>query len=169
MDKVPGDGSEWTVTPDWEEMTGLVHDLYHIADLPDLTTLKERFKNEPLYLDVIDAIVGLSSEGTTIWERKRAQHRKTQYMLEDGKLWFIGGGSGARARARRECISKVEAVEQAKREHEQGGHWHRDSVKLALLDRYHSPKLDESIIKGIMAAHVARISEVHIYIPFFSQ
>ena len=149
-DKEPGDGSEWTVTPDWEEVTGLVHDLYHIAELPDLTVLKDRFKDEPLYLDVLDAILGLSSRDATIREKKRAQHRKSQYMLEDGKLWFVGGGSGTRARARRECVSKVEAVELARVEHEQGGHWHRDAIKMALLDRYHSPKLDESIVKAVL-------------------
>ena len=149
-DKVPGDGSEWTVTPDWEEVTGLVHDLYLVAEQPDLTVLKKRFAGEPLFLDVIDAIVGLASNDTTLREKKRAQHRKTQYMLEDGKLWFIGGGSGTRARARRECVSRVEAVQLAQLEHEQGGHWHRDAIKLALADRYHSPKLDESIIKAIM-------------------
>lgn len=93
-DKTPGDGSEWTVTPDWEEVTGLVHDLYHVADLPDLTVLRERFKDEPLFLDVIDAIIGLASNDTTLRERKCAQHQKTQYMLKDGKLWFVGGGSG---------------------------------------------------------------------------
>jgi transposase InsO family protein len=150
MDKIPGDGSEWTVTPDWEEVTGLVHDLYHVAEPHNLTTLKERFKEEPLYLDVIDAIIGLSSHNATVKEKKRAQHRKSQYMLEDGKLWFVGGGSGTRARARRECVSRAEAIELAKAEHEQGGHWHRDAMKLALLDRYHSPKLDESIVKAIM-------------------
>jgi len=41
-------------------------------------------------------------------------------------------------------------VELARVEHEQEGHWHRDAMKMALLDRYHSPKLDESIIKAIM-------------------
>ncbi|KIK00723.1 hypothetical protein K443DRAFT_122711 [Laccaria amethystina LaAM-08-1] len=71
-------------------------------------------------------------------------------MLDDRKLWFIGGGSGTRARDRRECVSREEAVELANLEHEQSGHWHRDVMKLALLDRYHSPKLDESIIKAIM-------------------
>ena len=71
-------------------------------------------------------------------------------MLEEGKLWFIGGGSGTQARARHECVSRVEVVKLAQQEHEQGGHWHWDAVKLALLDRYHSPKLDESIVKVIM-------------------
>jgi len=70
MDKTPGNGSEWTVTPDWEEITGLVHDLYLVAEAPDLTVLKERFKNEPLFLNVIDAIIGISSGNTTVWEKK---------------------------------------------------------------------------------------------------
>ena len=149
-DKTPGDGSEWTVSPDWEEITGLVHDLFLVDESTDLTVLKERFKDEPLYLDIINAIIGLLSHEAMVREKKRAQHRKTQYMLEDGKLWFVGGGSSMRARARRECVLRAEAVELAKLEHEQGGHWHRDAMKLALLDRYHSPKLDESIVKAIM-------------------
>jgi len=71
-------------------------------------------------------------------------------MLEEGKLWFVGGGSGTHARARHECMSRMEAVELARLEHEQGGHWHWDAIKLTLTDCYHSPKLDESIIKAIM-------------------
>ena len=150
MDKIPGDGSEWMVAPDWEEVTGLVHDLYHITELHDLTTLKEQFKDEPMCLDVINTIISLSSRDATVKEEKRAQHRKTQYMLEDGKLWFVGGGSGTLAQARRECVLRAESFKLAKLEHKQGGHWHRDAMKLALLDHYHSPKLDESIVKAIM-------------------
>jgi len=149
MDKAPGDGSEWTIMPDWEEITGLVHDLYLVAEVPDLTVLKERFKDEPLFLDVVDAIIGVSLGDATVWEKKGVQHRKTQYMLEDGKLWFVGGGSGTQARVRHECVSRTEAVELAQLEHEQGGHWHQDAIKLALTDHYHSPKLDKSIIRAI--------------------
>jgi len=134
MDKSPGDGSKWTVMPDWEETTGLVHDLYHVAESLDLTVLQERFKGKPLFLNIIDAIIGLSSNNMTVQEKKRAQHQKTQYMLDEGKLWFVGGGSGTRARARRECVSKAEAVELAQLEHEQGGHWHWDAIKLSLAD-----------------------------------
>jgi len=113
MDKVPGDGSEWTVTPYWEEEMGLIHDLYQAAELPDLTVLKERFKDKPLHLDILDAITGFSSWEVTVHEKKCAQHRKTQYMLDDGKLWCVRGGSGMQVQARRECVSKVEAVELA--------------------------------------------------------
>ena len=101
-------------------------------------------------------------------EKKRAQHRKTQYMLEDRKHWFVGGSSGTRAWARKECVLRVEAFELAKLEHEQGGHWHRDAMKLALLDYYHSPKLDESIVKAIMIVRDVRISEVHTCILSFN-
>ena len=133
-DKTPGDGSEWMVTLDWEEVTGLVHDLYLVADSPDLTVLRERFKDEPLFLDIVDAIIGLSSGDATVWEKKQAQHRKTQYMIDKGKLWFVGGGNSTRARAKHECVSRAEVVELVWLEHEQGGHWHRNTIKLALAD-----------------------------------
>ena len=89
-DKTPGDGSEWTVTPDWEEITGLVRDLYLVAETPDLTVLKERFKDEPLFLDVVDAIIGLSSGDTTAWEKKRAQHRKPSIFSRMGNCGLLG-------------------------------------------------------------------------------
>jgi hypothetical protein len=44
---------------------------------------------------------------------------------------------------------KMEAIELARKEHESGGHWHRDNIKLALLDKVHSPALDSSIITAI--------------------
>ena len=35
-------------------------------------------------------------------------------MIEDGKLWFVGGGTSAWVVAKRECVMKEEAVELAK-------------------------------------------------------
>lgn len=52
--------------PNWEELTGLVHDLYHVAESPDLTVLKERFKDELVFLDVVNATLGISSSNATI-------------------------------------------------------------------------------------------------------
>jgi hypothetical protein len=43
----------------------------------------------------------------------------------------------------------MEAIELARKEHEGGGHWHRDNIKLALLDKVHSPALDSSIVTAI--------------------
>ena len=72
-------------------------------------------------------------------------------MIEEGKLWHVGGGTKARVKARRECITQEEATELAKKEHEQGGHWNQDGIKIALSDKIHSLKLDQSIVKAIMS------------------
>jgi hypothetical protein len=69
-------------------------------------------------------------------------------MIDGGKLWLVGGGTLIR-RSRRECVTKEEAVELARQVHERGGHWYRDGIKIALLDRIHRPGLDELIILGI--------------------
>lgn len=45
---------------------------------------------------------------------------------------------------------RVEAVELARQEHEGGGHWHQDSVKLALTDCILCPGLDGCIISVIL-------------------
>jgi hypothetical protein len=37
----------------------------------------------------------------------------------------------------------------ARKEHEGRGHWHRDNIKLALLDNIHSLALDSSIVTAI--------------------
>jgi len=48
--------------------------------------------------------------------------------------------------------------------HEQGGHWHCDAIKMALLDRYHSPKLDKLIIKAILdCAHCKNFGGMHLH------
>jgi hypothetical protein len=70
-------------------------------------------------------------------------------MIDEGKLWFVDGGTCTRSAAQHECITKEEAVELAKTEHKRGRHFHRDLVKIALLDRIHTPCLDQSIIKAI--------------------
>ena len=49
----------------------------------------------------------------------------------------------------RECITQKEAMELAKQEHKMGGHFHRNLIKILLLDRIHSPKLDQSIMTAI--------------------
>ena len=70
-------------------------------------------------------------------------------MIDEGKLWFVGGGMCAQAVARRECVTREEAVELAKKEHKKGGHFHHNLIKIVLLDRIHTPGLDQSIIKAI--------------------
>ena len=146
--KSAGDGSEWDVDSDWESRAGLVFGINFTTISPTTQGLRDRFATTPLFRDVIDALENIQS-GLGLRERKRARHRAARYMIEDGKLWFVGGGTRTRAVARRECVTKEEATELAKLEHEKGGHFHRDLVKIALLDKIHTPGLDESIVKAI--------------------
>uniref|UniRef100_A0A0W0F704 Reverse transcriptase RNase H-like domain-containing protein n=1 Tax=Moniliophthora roreri TaxID=221103 RepID=A0A0W0F704_MONRR len=71
-DTKEGDGSEWTVSEDWESEKGLVNDLFQVAmESTPYTMLKERFKKEPMFLEVIAALEGLQVDGT-VKEKKRA-------------------------------------------------------------------------------------------------
>ena len=142
------DGSNWDVDPDWESRAGLAYGINCVSISPPTQELRNRFATTPLFRDVIDALEDIQS-GLGLRERKRARHRAARYMIADGKLWYVGGGTQARAVARRECVTKEEAVELAKEEHEKGGHFHRDLIKIALLDKIHTPNIDQSIVKAI--------------------
>ena len=162
-EKMDGDGSEHTVSPDWERKAGLTYDIHCVTPSTENATLRERFKSEPLFLDVIDALEGVRNS-KSLREQKRAQHRALHYMIEDGKLWYIAGGTRARAKSRQECITQEEATQLAKEEHETNGHWHRDNIKISLLDRIHSPKLDQSIVKAILdCARCKNFGSTHLH------
>ena len=64
-EKVDGDGWEWTVSEDWETNMGLTHDIFHITgtSTPEMTNLREWFKDKPIFAEVIDAILELD-QGT---------------------------------------------------------------------------------------------------------
>ena len=156
-ENVDGDGSQWTVSEDWEGNIGLTHDIFHIADpyTPEIAKLRGRFKDEPIFAEVIDALLELD-QGVGLRERKRARHRASEYMIEDGKLWRVAAGHRTRARSRVECVTREEATKLARIEHQTNGHWQRDMVKKSLLDRIWSPGLDASIVKGIIDCGVCK-------------
>ncbi|KIJ91496.1 hypothetical protein K443DRAFT_654402 [Laccaria amethystina LaAM-08-1] len=131
-----------------DELQHRVNDECVHANSDEVTTLRERFKDVPILLEVIDALLELD-QGTSLRKRKRAHHRASEYMIENGKLWRVATGHRTRARARVECVSPEEAVELARSEHAKNGHWQRDSIKKTLLDRIWSPGLDGSIVAGI--------------------
>jgi hypothetical protein len=143
------DGSTWSVSPDWEEREGIIMGIDNVAVSKEMEGLLQHFEKEPLFKMVIEALELINGE-MSIKEKKRAHHQVSEYMIEDGKLWHVGGGTKVRAKARRECITQEEAVELVRKEHEQGGHWHRDGIKIVLTDSIHSPKLNQSIVKVIM-------------------
>jgi hypothetical protein len=84
----PGDSSEWSVTPDWETARGLTYDLFTVTTTPTepQRQLRERFKDENVFIEVIDALFGIENFSSER-DRKRAQHKAEGYMIEDGKLW----------------------------------------------------------------------------------
>lgn len=78
-----------------------------------------------------------------------AHHCALGYQIDDGRLWRIGDGKSARARARLECVTQEEAVQLAKVHHTEGGHFGRDLIKIVLLDNICSPWSDKSIMTAI--------------------
>jgi RNase H-like domain found in reverse transcriptase/Reverse transcriptase (RNA-dependent DNA polymerase) len=143
------DGHEWTVSEDWEARTGIQNDIFQIESLPTYDALRNRFANEKIFLNVIEALAELE-HGKSIRERKKAKHQAEGYMIQDGKLWKIGNTKSTRAKPRVECIPQSEAVTLAWEIHRNEGHFHRDNVKIALMDKIASPHLDQSITKAIM-------------------
>ena len=113
------DGSEWTISEDWEANVGLMHDIFYSteATTPETAKLRERFKGEPIFAEVIDAILEID-HNTNLRQKKRARHRASEYMIEDGKLWQIAGGHSTRAKSRVECITCEEASLLVKQEHD---------------------------------------------------
>jgi hypothetical protein len=163
IEKTDANGRDYTVSPDWEKQAGLAYDVYYTTPSTENAALRERFKAEPLFLSVIDALEGVKSN-KNLREQKRAQHRALHYMIEDDRLWFIAGGTKIRARSRQECVTQEEATQLAREEHEKGGHWHRDSIKIALLDKIHSPRLDQSIVKAIYdCARCKNFGSTHLH------
>lgn len=147
--RAAGDGSEWSVNEDWEARIGIVNDIMLISPAdPETDALRLRFAKEPLFLEVINALSNTHHEAT-LRDRRRAQHRSSQHIIEGGKLWRLRGGSATRARTKVECITKEEAIAEATKAHREGGHWGRDAIKMSLLDRICSPKLDASILTVI--------------------
>ena len=51
-----GDGSEWTVAEDWETVTGLVHDIFHMDTVCKVELLLLCFASEPMFLEVIKSL-----------------------------------------------------------------------------------------------------------------
>lgn len=144
------DGSTWTVSKDWEAATGLVNDILLTTSIDEQTVkdLQKSFANEPVFLEVVESIAQISSN-RPLQDRKKARHRASEYLIEDGKLWRLRGGTTVRARSKTECITHEEAKQLAVEQHEQNGHWGQDMIKIALTDQVHSAKLNASIMEAI--------------------
>ena len=167
MPRIQGDGSDWTVNPGWEANMGLTYDIWTTQIDSEQAALRARFIDEPIFLDVIDAMNNID-QGKRVRDKRRARHRMLGYQIEGGRLYRIGDGKSTRARPRLECVTQKEAIELARVEHQERGHFGRDLIKISLLDRICSPKLDKSIMtaivecgrcKGFGGTHLAALLE----------
>jgi hypothetical protein len=46
------------------------------------------FTEEPVFQEVVEAIGSLDQDKNLLW-RRRAKHRASEYIIEDGKLWQL--------------------------------------------------------------------------------
>ena len=72
-----------------------------------MAALRDRFKDKPIFAEVIDAMLELD-QGVSLKLRRRARHRASEYMIAEGKLWKVAGAHRERARPRVECVSMWE-------------------------------------------------------------
>ena len=151
-ERTTADGSTWSVNPDWEERTGLLHDIFVVTNAADDTDITDplvtRFAAEPLFQQVVLAIRD-KDHALALRDRKRARHRASEYQIDGGKLWHVRGKKSVRARARKECVTQGEALIMAREIHGREGHFGRDAIKEKLVDKIKSPYLDQTILTAI--------------------
>jgi len=69
-----------------------------------------------------------------------------------------------RARTRVECVTQAEARVLALKQHTDNGHWRRDSIKIALMDKIWCPCLDTAILDAIKdCGHCKNFGSAHIH------
>lgn len=159
-----GDGSEWTVSKHWVANIGLENDILHVTTDNASSSLHEQFRNKPLFLGVINSILAIEDKSTTLCDRKCANYWASQYLIEEGKLWWLKGGTLVRGRARVECIMQGEAHVLALKQHMDNGHWRRDSIKIMLMDKIWCPQLDTAILDAIKdCGHCKNFGSTHIH------
>ena len=54
--------------------------------------LRERFADERMFLEVVDALLGITGLSTKR-QCKQAVHRAEGYFIEDDRLWMLGGAT----------------------------------------------------------------------------
>ena len=67
-----GDSSQWAVSEDWEYTVGLAHDIFFTTDpmATEVVQLQEHFKDEPIFLEVIGALLNLDQgKDIRLWKR----------------------------------------------------------------------------------------------------
>ncbi|KIY51387.1 hypothetical protein FISHEDRAFT_29286, partial [Fistulina hepatica ATCC 64428] len=158
-ERTQSDGSNESTPPDWFSTSGLAWDIYSlstsgmeftpIADESTFNALETRFTNVPVFLDIIRALRSIETEKDDR-SMRRARHRAQEYMIDEGKLWHIGGWRTRRAKPRVECLTPTEMRQVVDREHLRVGHLRHAQIKTEVMEHYKCPGLDQIILDSIM-------------------
>ncbi|QRV91923.1 Retrovirus-related Pol polyprotein from transposon opus [Ceratobasidium sp. AG-Ba] len=140
-----GPGRLEDVDPGWEAQKGLINDMYLLLDDDATAKLLDRFKDDDFFSEILMHLLFEAQDDSPVdkeveRERKRRAHKAEGYMVEEGKLWLVGG-KHARAGTKVECIPHNEGFELAHSVHRAGGHFGRDMTVLALQQEFHWPRM----------------------------
>ena len=126
------EGDDWTVSPDWDSVQ-IPNDLFGVEQA-EADQLRTRFKDDPYFLSLIDAVEGKPSG-------KQAFHRAKEFYIEEGKLMRLAPKASRSAAGHTECLTRAEAKEAVAKAHGDGGHMGRDVIMIQLNDKYFIPGL----------------------------
>ncbi|EJD40530.1 hypothetical protein AURDEDRAFT_69931, partial [Auricularia subglabra TFB-10046 SS5] len=144
------DGGGENVVADWEEKA-TVPDVFSLAvERDEHEQLRERFADDPYFCDVVDWLTALKVD-PALSERqaRRARLRAREFIVQDGKLWRVGGKHAHRA-PKVECVPAAEGRKLAAECHA-AGHWGRDVCEESLRTRYFWPNMRRDIVDAIQA------------------
>ncbi|KLO15839.1 hypothetical protein SCHPADRAFT_824099, partial [Schizopora paradoxa] len=135
-----GDGSDWSVVPDWEARDKSAHPIFLVTPSEDEISphpLEIRFTNDSFFMPIVLYLLGKPA-GASVRERKRSKHRAESFFIQDDKLFKLNSRGTDRCPSV-ECVPSSEGFEIALREHQSKGHFGRDLLRLHLHDRFFWP------------------------------
>ncbi|KAJ7135069.1 hypothetical protein C8R43DRAFT_894472 [Mycena crocata] len=154
-ERVPGDGSSWSVAADWHANSGMSNSLWAVTGSsirePEL---RERFKGDAFFEPILGCLLR-DSTGNSIAETRHTVRRAKDYMVNDGCLWKVADKYSTRT-SRVECIPSREGFNTALKIHQDAGCWDVDHVKLHVRDRYFWPHIDSDARLAILMCGVCK-------------
>lgn len=147
-ERTVGEGEDWDVEPDWESEKGVVNDMFVLLEGGEvLREVKEKFAEDPYFKDIAAWLTALGTPGLSEAESRRARRRALDFMVDDGKLWRVGGRNSHRS-SRVQCVPTSEGLDLAKRCHADG-HFGRDLCEAKLQTEYFWPKMRRDVVEAI--------------------
>ncbi|KAF8605776.1 hypothetical protein BDV93DRAFT_394476, partial [Ceratobasidium sp. AG-I] len=149
-------GLDQTVDPGWELAKGLINNIYFLADDEGVADLLKQFKADPFFADILLSLLLDPADPTPLQEdtevriKKRRSHRAEGYVVDEGKLWLIGGKHTCAA-DRVECIPLSEVPTLALSVHSLGGHFRCDMTILMLQQRHFWPTMRRDATDAVLA------------------